>query len=209
MCWATHEDITEREDALETSKRVLIELEDQNRVLQQREQELNERNRRFDLAISTMAQGLCMLDAQLRVIDCNDRYRHLFSLPAHIARPGASLWDMVQTDFRRRGIPWVDLMLRRRQASSALNLGPRHRLSALASIVAVLALVRRRLRLATGATLILVALNARFYILLARRRGPSMAVTGIGLHALHHLVGVAAVPAGIVAHLLSRSREPR
>ncbi len=120
-----------------------------------------------------------------------------------------SLWEMVRTDFRRRGIPWVELMLRRRKASSALNLGPRHRLSALASIVAVLALVRRRLRLATGATLILVALNARFYVLLARRRGPSMAVTGIGLHALHHLVGVAAVPAGIVAHLLSRSREPR
>ena len=120
-----------------------------------------------------------------------------------------SLWEMVRTDFRRRGIPWVELMLRRRKASSALNLGPRHRLSALASIVAVLALVRRRLRLATGATLILVALNARFYVLLARRRGPSMAVTGIGLHALHHLVGVAAVPAGIVAHLLSRRRKPR
>jgi diguanylate cyclase (GGDEF)-like protein len=92
---ATHEDITDREDARETSKRVLLELEDQNRVLQQREQELNERNRRFDLAISTMAQGLCMLDAQLRLIDCNDRYRRLFSLPAHIAKPGASLWDLV------------------------------------------------------------------------------------------------------------------
>ena len=83
-----------------------------------------------------------------------------------------SLWEMVRTDFRRRGIPWVDLMLRRRQASSALNLGLRHRLSALASLVAALALSRRRLRFATGATLILIALNARFYALLARRRGP-------------------------------------
>jgi glycosyltransferase involved in cell wall biosynthesis len=121
-----------------------------------------------------------------------------------------SLRNMVWTDFTRRGIPWVDLMLRRRQASSALNLGLRHRLSALASMAAVLALVRRRLRLATGATLILVALNARFYMLLARRRGPRMAVIGIGLHALHHLVAVAAVPAGIVAHLLNRrSGRPR
>lgn len=121
-----------------------------------------------------------------------------------------SLWEMVRTDFRRRGIPWVDLMLRRRQASSALNLGLRHRLSALASLVAALALARRRLRFATGATLILVALNFRFYVLLARRRGPWVAAIGIALHALHHLVGVAAVPAGIVAHLLSRrSRHPR
>jgi GT2 family glycosyltransferase len=121
-----------------------------------------------------------------------------------------SLRNMVWTDFTRRGIPWVDLMLRRRQASSALNLGLRHRLSALASMAAVLALVRRRLRLATGATLILVALNARFYMLLARRRGPRMAVIGIGLHALHHLVAVAAVPAGIVAQLLNRrSGRPR
>jgi glycosyltransferase involved in cell wall biosynthesis len=121
-----------------------------------------------------------------------------------------SLWNMVWTDFTRRGIPWVDLMLRRRHVSSTLNLGLRHRLSALASMAAVLALVRRRLRLATGATLILVALNARFYMLLARRRGPRMAVIGIGLHALHHLVAVAAVPAGIVAHLLNRrSGRPR
>lgn len=121
-----------------------------------------------------------------------------------------SLRNMVWTDFTRRGIPWVDLMLRRRHVSSTLNLGLRHRLSALASMAAVLALVRRRLRLATGATLILVALNARFYMLLARRRGPRMAVIGIGLHALHHLVAVAAVPAGIVAHLLNRrSGRPR
>jgi GT2 family glycosyltransferase len=121
-----------------------------------------------------------------------------------------SLWNMVWTDFTRRGIPWVDLMLRRRHVSSTLNLGLRHRLSALASMAAVLALVRRRLRLATGATLILVALNARFYMLLARRRGPRMAVIGIGLHALHHLVAVAAVPAGIVAQLLNRrSGRPR
>lgn len=115
-----------------------------------------------------------------------------------------SLWEMVRTDFRRRAIPWVELMLHRRQASSTLNLGVRHRLSALASMVAALALMRRRMRFASGAMLILVALNARFYVLLARRRGPWMAVIGVGLHALHHLIAVAAVPAGIIAHLLGR-----
>ena len=84
---ATHEDITEREIALETAERVLAELEDQNRTLHTREQELKETNRRFDIALSTMAQGLCMFDAQLRVVDCNERYRQLYGLPSKSPNP--------------------------------------------------------------------------------------------------------------------------
>ena len=42
--------------------------------------------------------------------------------------------DMVRTDFTRRGVPWLKLMLERRSASSALNLGWRHRLSTLAAL---------------------------------------------------------------------------
>src|SRR5947209_1510701 len=92
---ATHEDITDREVALETSKRLLRELEDQNQTLQQRERELEQTNVRFDTAISTMAQGLCMFDAQLRVVNCNERYRRLYGLPSDIAKPGAHLRDMI------------------------------------------------------------------------------------------------------------------
>jgi diguanylate cyclase (GGDEF)-like protein len=92
---ATHEDITEREVALETSKRVLAELEEQNRLLHEREQQLEEANRRFDIALSNMAQGLCMFDAELRLVECNDRYRQLFRLPPHVARPGAYLRDII------------------------------------------------------------------------------------------------------------------
>jgi diguanylate cyclase (GGDEF)-like protein len=92
---ATHEDITERENALQTAKRVMLELEEQNRVLHERELQLEETNRRFDIALSTMAQGLCMLDPELRVVECNDRYRQLFKLPPHVARPGAYLRDIV------------------------------------------------------------------------------------------------------------------
>jgi diguanylate cyclase (GGDEF)-like protein len=92
---ATHEDITERENALETAKRVLLELEEQNRVLHERELQLEETNCRFDIALSTMAQGLCMLDSELRVVECNDRYRQLFKLPPHVARSGAYLREIV------------------------------------------------------------------------------------------------------------------
>src|SRR5207302_1274003 len=51
---ATHEDITEREAALETAKRVLSELESRNRVLHERERQLEETNQRFDIALSNM-----------------------------------------------------------------------------------------------------------------------------------------------------------
>jgi GT2 family glycosyltransferase len=110
-----------------------------------------------------------------------------------------TLWSMVRTDFAARGVPWVGLILESRgsQGSRALNLGYRHRLSALASLALAGGLLARRPRAAGAAALALVALNHRFYALLARHRGPAEAAAGVGLHALHHLVGVAAVPVGV------------
>jgi hypothetical protein len=116
---------------------------------------------------------------------------------------------MLRTDFSRRGVPWVELLLRRGGGSAALNLGWRHRASALASLVAAGALVRGRLRLAAGALVALAALNAPFYALLARRRGPGEAVLGVGLHAVHHLTGVASVPAAVAAHMREQRGRPR
>ena len=111
--------------------------------------------------------------------------------------------DMVRTDFSRRGVPWVSLLLEERGAGStgALNLGWRHRLSAAACVIGALALLRRRLWLAGAAALTLVSLNRSFYSMLARR-DPRLGVLGIGLHAIHHLTSAAAVPAGIAVHLL-------
>ncbi|MBV8835196.1 MAG: PAS-domain containing protein [Alphaproteobacteria bacterium] len=92
---ATHEDITEREVALVTAKRVLSELEEQNQLRRAHELQLAETNRHFDIALSNMAQGLCLFDADLRVVECNDRYRALYSLPAELAKRGTPLRDMV------------------------------------------------------------------------------------------------------------------
>ncbi len=50
-----------------------------------------------------------------------------------------------------------------------------------------------------GATAALLGLNRAFYLLLLRRLGPVQAVLGVGLHGLHHVVSVAAVPAGLAA----------
>lgn len=119
-----------------------------------------------------------------------------------------TLRDMVRTDFARRGVPWVAMLLRDRgRRTSALNLGWGHRVSALSALVAAGALVARRPVAAAGAAGVLVALNRPFYALLARRRGPVEAAAGVALHVVHHLVSIAAVPFGVLAHVRERRRH--
>jgi GT2 family glycosyltransferase len=120
-----------------------------------------------------------------------------------------SVWSMVRTDFIGRGVPWVLLLLRHRGSTTTLNLGWRHRLSALAALAGTISLLRRHFLGAAGSALALVALNRSFYSLLWRRRGPAEATTGVFLHALHHLASLAAVPVGVALHLLDRSRPRR
>jgi glycosyltransferase involved in cell wall biosynthesis len=113
-------------------------------------------------------------------------------------------WDlagMVRTDFARRGVPWVELLLRPGTSRAVLNLGWHHRLSAAAAVVAGGAIATGRPRALAAAVVALLLLNRSLYGLLWRRRGPAQAVAGIALHALHHLAGVAAVPAGAAVHL--------
>src|SRR5262249_5692311 len=115
-----------------------------------------------------------------------------------------TLPSMVRTDFAIRGVPWVDLLLQHRSSASHLNLSWRHRLSALAALSAAVAVVRRRPAVAVGALVVLVALNRSFYSLMLRRRGPAEAVAGVGLHVIHHLTGVAAVPVGALRYFRNR-----
>jgi hypothetical protein len=112
-----------------------------------------------------------------------------------------TLSDMVLTDFWQRGVPWVELVMRRRVGSSALNLGWRHRLSAAAAVVSAVAVVRGRPATALCGLVLLAALNAELYELLLRRQGAAAATAGVGLHAVHHVTGALAVPVGVARHV--------
>jgi len=81
-----------------------------------------------------------------------------------------------------------------------VDLGWRHRLSALACIALVGALAVAAWVPAAVALLVVLVLNARFYALLLRRRGPLQAVAGVALHIVHQLVAVAALPFGLLAY---------
>jgi len=118
--------------------------------------------------------------------------------------------EMVHTDFAKRGVPWMSLLLRNRERPRAvLNLGWRHRWSAAASLATVGAALSRRPLMASGSLLAFLGLNHRFYALLARHHGPRTAAAGLPLHLVHHLVSVAAVPGGIAAHLADGRRARR
>jgi PAS domain-containing protein len=63
----TIHDLTER-------RAVEMELQRQNRALQEQEEELRSRNLLLDTALMHMSQGLCMYDKDQRVVVCNERY---------------------------------------------------------------------------------------------------------------------------------------
>jgi len=120
----------------------------------------------------------------------------------HLKR--TTLPRMLWTDVFLRGVPWTALLLERRSAPTALNLSWSNRLSAGASMGGAAALLLRRPRSVAAAGLALVALNHRFYALMWRRSGPVGAAGSVGLHALHHLAGIAALPLGVHRYLTGR-----
>lgn len=117
-----------------------------------------------------------------------------------------TLREMLATDFRARGIPWVQLMLERRSIPTMLNLGWRERASTVVSVAAAAELLRGRVvRAAVGASA-LVVLNQPLYRVLGNRLGAVRALACVPLHVAHHLAAAASVPAGVFAYLLMRRR---
>jgi GT2 family glycosyltransferase len=121
---------------------------------------------------------------------------------------GWTLGSMLHTDLMLRGVPWVSMLLRRRELPTDLNLSWRHRIAAAGWVTATAALAGGRPRTAVAATTVATAVNAPFYALLARRMTPAGALAGVGLHALHYLAAAAAVPVGVAVHLRDARGTP-
>ena len=51
---------------------------------------------RFTLALNNMSQGLCMWNAEGRLILCNERYTQMYGMEPSLVRPGALLRDMIE-----------------------------------------------------------------------------------------------------------------
>lgn len=131
-------------------------------------------------------------------------------LDPRIAGTHLKVWtlrSMLVTDLMHRGIPWISLLARKGTDSRALNLGLCHRLSAGCSALAIIGLVARRRRAAVVGVGGLLSLNRSFYRLLLMRCGVRGALLGVGLHVLHQLAALLAVPAGIAVFAAERVRS--
>jgi len=60
-----------------------------------REAQLSRQNMLFNAAVNHMAQGLCMFDADSRLIICNKRFLDLYDLPPELGEPGTSMIDIL------------------------------------------------------------------------------------------------------------------
>jgi diguanylate cyclase (GGDEF)-like protein len=98
----TYEDITERERAAER---------------------IREQNLRFDVALNNIARGLCMYDADHRLVVCNDQYVSLFGGDPEVVKPGATLRELFEHGVAVGNYPGhtADELMERRLALVAEN----------------------------------------------------------------------------------------
>src|SRR5262245_53148805 len=74
-------------------------IEELNRRLRECERTielLREESRKLDAALNNMSQGLCLYDAQARLVLCNRRYLEILDLPTELAVPGRTLREMIE-----------------------------------------------------------------------------------------------------------------
>ena len=57
---------------------------------------LNRTNNQFDIALNNMIQGLCMFDADQKLILCNRQYLEMYGFSEDIVKPGISLSDIMR-----------------------------------------------------------------------------------------------------------------
>ncbi len=58
-------------------------------------------NAQLDIALTQMAQGLCVFDAEQKLVLCNRQYGELFGLPEDLIKPGVSIRAQIEHSFGR------------------------------------------------------------------------------------------------------------
>lgn len=79
---ATHEDVTEQKRA--------------QQLLAEKAAEIEAMNVRFDAALNNMSQGLCMFDAEQKIVVSNARYGDIYHLSRDQTKPGTSLGQILE-----------------------------------------------------------------------------------------------------------------
>ncbi|WP_187399170.1 putative bifunctional diguanylate cyclase/phosphodiesterase [Bradyrhizobium paxllaeri] len=72
------------------------ELERQNETLVRRDRDLRTQNERFEAALGNMSQALCLVDAQQRLVICNQRYQAMFGFDKNLLKAGAPMRHLAE-----------------------------------------------------------------------------------------------------------------
>jgi diguanylate cyclase (GGDEF)-like protein len=91
---ATHEDVTEQRRG--------------EQMLAEKAAELEAINLRFDVALNNMSQGLCLFDADQRIVVSNARYGEIYHLGSDQIGPGTSLAQILEYR-REQGTHFADV----------------------------------------------------------------------------------------------------
>jgi diguanylate cyclase (GGDEF)-like protein len=84
----THEDVTDRQ-------RLERQAAEQAVQLRRQEESLRVQNMRFKAALEHMGDGLCMFDAEGKLVVCNDRFGRMYKLPPELLQVGTCHRDIV------------------------------------------------------------------------------------------------------------------
>lgn len=139
------------------------------------------------------------------------RSGHRIALRADIQCTHDKTWtlgEMIRVDTFARGIPWIQLLLERKDAGRTLNLSLGQRLSVALLGVAIAGFVvapwsRWGGAAGCAALAALTVLNAPFYRLLARTRGLGFALRALPLHWVYFVSCGFAALAGSVLHVVA------
>ncbi|MBH5372277.1 EAL domain-containing protein [Bradyrhizobium glycinis] len=75
---------------------IISQLSIARQQLEGSQNELKEQKLRLDTAINHMVEGLCMFDAEKRLVICNERYGRLYRLPPELLRAGTPHRDIIR-----------------------------------------------------------------------------------------------------------------
>jgi GT2 family glycosyltransferase len=152
-------------------------------------------------SVEDIELGVRLRKAGYRILLCPDvQVAHLKSW---------TLYSLLRTDIFHRAIPWSRLMMREGKVLNDLNVGMQHRLSAVAAVCLIVALLISRwaplsaLAIGLMAAAGFVALNLGLLCLFLRRGGVRFALTAVALHFIYYLYSSAAFIFVVVQHKLS------
>lgn len=90
--------LADRRLAVRTAKfeEIISQLSTARQQLEGSQKELQQQKLMLDTAIDHMVEGLCMFDAEKRLVVCNERYALLYRLPPELLRMGTSHADIIR-----------------------------------------------------------------------------------------------------------------